>query len=167
MLRFMGPQRVGHDWVTELNWTELMARNIAAFKHNPQLLDFMIFFFSWQMEHILDSLREIAVYLRIVYSSRIFWRTPWVGFCPMRSPISAAWPGLPLPLLDIECLDLCHSALSTHCYTDKILHTCLSSKIVWLEEAISHAYLSTKWMGKMRLPSALGTQSSWNRVPQI
>ena len=21
-LRFMGPQRVGHDWVTELNWTE-------------------------------------------------------------------------------------------------------------------------------------------------
>ena len=23
MLRFMGLQRVGHDWVTELNWTEL------------------------------------------------------------------------------------------------------------------------------------------------
>ena len=23
MLRFMGSQRVGHDWVTELNWTEL------------------------------------------------------------------------------------------------------------------------------------------------
>ena len=22
VLRFMGPQRVGHDWVTELNWTE-------------------------------------------------------------------------------------------------------------------------------------------------
>jgi len=25
MLRFMGSQRVGHDWVTELNWTELRA----------------------------------------------------------------------------------------------------------------------------------------------
>ena len=25
VLRFMGSQRVGHDWVTELNWTELMA----------------------------------------------------------------------------------------------------------------------------------------------
>ena len=25
VLRFMGLQRVGHDWVTELNWTELKA----------------------------------------------------------------------------------------------------------------------------------------------
>ena len=24
MLRFMGSQRVGHDWVTELNWTETL-----------------------------------------------------------------------------------------------------------------------------------------------
>ena len=27
MLRFMGSQRVGHDWVTELNWTELNLPN--------------------------------------------------------------------------------------------------------------------------------------------
>ena len=27
VLRFMGLQRVGHDWVTELNWTELIIRN--------------------------------------------------------------------------------------------------------------------------------------------
>ena len=26
VLRFMGSQRVGHDWVTELNWTELNVR---------------------------------------------------------------------------------------------------------------------------------------------
>ena len=26
MLWFMGSQRVGHDWATELNWTELMKR---------------------------------------------------------------------------------------------------------------------------------------------
>ena len=25
MLQFMGLQRVGHDWATELNWTEMMA----------------------------------------------------------------------------------------------------------------------------------------------
>ena len=25
MLQSLGPQRVGHDWVTELNWTELVA----------------------------------------------------------------------------------------------------------------------------------------------
>ena len=27
VLRFMGSQRVGHDWVTELNWTVLMGLN--------------------------------------------------------------------------------------------------------------------------------------------
>ena len=27
VLRFMGSQRVGHDWATELNWTELMLIN--------------------------------------------------------------------------------------------------------------------------------------------
>ena len=27
VLQFMGPQRVGHDWVTELNWTELNTIN--------------------------------------------------------------------------------------------------------------------------------------------
>ena len=32
VLRFMGSQRVGHDWVTELNWTEL----ISAYKLNKQ-----------------------------------------------------------------------------------------------------------------------------------
>ena len=26
VLRFMGPQRVGHDWTTELNWTELSGK---------------------------------------------------------------------------------------------------------------------------------------------
>ena len=28
MLRFMGSQRVGHDWATELNWTELMIMSV-------------------------------------------------------------------------------------------------------------------------------------------
>ena len=32
MLQFMGLQRVGHDWVTELNWTELN----SAYKLNKQ-----------------------------------------------------------------------------------------------------------------------------------
>ena len=30
VLRFMGSQRVGHDWATELNWTELMPGVISA-----------------------------------------------------------------------------------------------------------------------------------------
>ena len=29
MLRFMGSQRVGHDWVTELNWTEVISASEA------------------------------------------------------------------------------------------------------------------------------------------
>ena len=29
VLRFMGSQRVGHDWATELNWTELILLNTA------------------------------------------------------------------------------------------------------------------------------------------
>ena len=32
MLRFMGSQRVGHDWVTELNWTELKPQRNASYK---------------------------------------------------------------------------------------------------------------------------------------
>ena len=43
VLRFMGLQRVGHDWVTELNWTELMGMNhvppkLICWSPNPQYL---------------------------------------------------------------------------------------------------------------------------------
>ena len=33
VLRFMGSKRVRHDWVTELNWTELMKLIIFLFLH--------------------------------------------------------------------------------------------------------------------------------------
>ena len=33
MLRFMGSQRVGHDWATELNWTEQFIGNTGDKKH--------------------------------------------------------------------------------------------------------------------------------------
>ena len=29
VLRFMGPQKVGHDWATELNWTEVIKKSIS------------------------------------------------------------------------------------------------------------------------------------------
>ena len=35
VLRFMGSQRVGHDWATELNWTELNIYNIDCFMNTP------------------------------------------------------------------------------------------------------------------------------------
>ena len=31
MLRFMGSQRVGHDWATELNWTEWLIQYIPSY----------------------------------------------------------------------------------------------------------------------------------------
>ena len=30
MLRFMGSPRVGHEWATELNWTELMSLSLSS-----------------------------------------------------------------------------------------------------------------------------------------
>ena len=37
VLRFMGSQRVGHDWVTELNWTELKIYNQVFLSQGPSL----------------------------------------------------------------------------------------------------------------------------------
>ena len=35
LLQFMGSQRVGHDWVTELNWSELKVENHYIRSHFP------------------------------------------------------------------------------------------------------------------------------------
>ena len=32
LLRFMGSQRVGHDWATELNWTEPSSKGLVSFQ---------------------------------------------------------------------------------------------------------------------------------------
>ena len=37
MLRFMGSQRVGHDWETELNWTELKLKERSLFANKNVL----------------------------------------------------------------------------------------------------------------------------------
>ena len=41
MLRFMGWQRVGHDWVTELNWTETILKSLL------NLLQYCFCFIFW------------------------------------------------------------------------------------------------------------------------
>ena len=40
VLRFMGLQRVGHDWATELNWTELKPETIKMFKYSDAVIYF-------------------------------------------------------------------------------------------------------------------------------
>jgi len=44
VLRFMGSQRVGHDWATELNWT----KNILP---NPSTKDFFLGLYNFTLSH--------------------------------------------------------------------------------------------------------------------
>ena len=53
MLQFMGSQRVGHDWVTEPNLTELIVT-----KH--QILNIQTFTSALGIKAILVSLRSLA-----------------------------------------------------------------------------------------------------------
>ena len=43
MLRFMGSQRVGHNWATELNWTELLREHVCL----PDLKTYTILKVLW------------------------------------------------------------------------------------------------------------------------
>ena len=52
MLRFMGSQRVRHDWATELNWTELNWRELSEFSVLIFVLIFIPFFFLIYILHI-------------------------------------------------------------------------------------------------------------------
>ena len=51
MLQFMGSLRVGHEWATELNWTE--TNRINAFKFN----------YYWELANNTELIKRIHVYL--------------------------------------------------------------------------------------------------------
>ena len=65
VLGFMGSQRVGHDWVTELNWTEPVAQMV---KNPPAMQETWVQ--SLGQEDPLE--RRMAT-----YSSILAWRIPW------------------------------------------------------------------------------------------
>ena len=44
VLRFMGSQRVGHDWATEMNWTESPCGKFFSFEHFQGTHVFLILF---------------------------------------------------------------------------------------------------------------------------
>ena len=49
MLRFMGSQRVGHDWATELNWKVIIAFLIAQLVKNlPAMQETQVQFLVWE-----------------------------------------------------------------------------------------------------------------------
>ena len=70
VLRFMGLQRVGHDWGTELNWTEGVWASLIAqlVKNLPAMQETRVLFLGWE-----DSLEmEMAT-----HSSVLAWKIPW------------------------------------------------------------------------------------------
>ena len=65
VLQFMGSQRVGHDWATELNWTELVAqmiKNLAAMWETQ----------VWSQDQEDPLEKEMAT-----HSSILAWKIPW------------------------------------------------------------------------------------------
>ena len=70
VLRFMGSQRVGHDWATELNWTGTIS--LASLGLQPQTADHVIFLSLHS--HITPLSRQTTDNLLLGLFS---WRT-WV-----------------------------------------------------------------------------------------
>ena len=65
VLQYMGFQRVRHDWVTELSWTDLMAQMA---KNLPEMLETQVWFLGWK-----NPLEKGIV----TPSSILAWRIPW------------------------------------------------------------------------------------------
>ena len=70
MLQSMGLQRVGHDWVTELNWTESFWASLVAqlVKSLPAMWETWVRFMGWE-----DPLEKG----KVTHSSILAWRIPW------------------------------------------------------------------------------------------
>ena len=62
MLRFMGSQRVGHNWATELNWITIRS---SRFRFNASL--FMMIFLTTTLHGISSSLVFLDILLLIAY----------------------------------------------------------------------------------------------------
>ena len=71
VLWFMGLQRVGHDWATELNWTELKTKYFSFLKpwaNNSSTNQYSYqLFYGWGMKHLVPS------YLKNAYCGRGAW----------------------------------------------------------------------------------------------
>ena len=72
VLRFMGSQGVGHDWVTELNWTDAKLKiYIYEVYLFSEMLNTVI---QWNLKAFWNALqKEMAT-----HSSILAWRIPWM-----------------------------------------------------------------------------------------
>ena len=58
MLQFMGSQRVGHDWATELNWTDRVSPSLGA----KNMISLMLILTSWWcpfLDHLLSCWKRV------------------------------------------------------------------------------------------------------------
>ena len=68
LLQFMGSQRVGHDWVTELNWTEWASLVAQLVKNLHAMRETWIWSLDWE-----DPLEKGTA----THSTILAWRIPW------------------------------------------------------------------------------------------
>ena len=108
VLRFMGSQRVGHDWATELNWTELNIRVVHLWFHiNIPLPLKPVPVRSWSQlwgaisssQNEFSLIGPLHVNSKSTQSSLLF--LPYFALLMSFFPFSQMWQH---PLQQIECL---------------------------------------------------------------
>ena len=70
VLQFMGSQRVGHDWATELNWTDGFLCYAKAFKFD--YIPFVYFRFYFYCHRILTTANIGTIYVRKCFANVFF-----------------------------------------------------------------------------------------------
>ena len=71
MLRFMGSQRITHDWASELNWSNLERASLIAqsVKNLPAMQEIQVWFLA-QEDHLENG--------KATHFSILAWRIPWI-----------------------------------------------------------------------------------------
>ena len=75
MLWCMGSQRVGHDWATELNWTDECARELHS--KASKILTFRFFRRKWHWSPVAKKSTP--------------WAHSWLGSLPQRASLGCTW----------------------------------------------------------------------------
>ena len=78
MLRFMGSQRVGHNWATELDWTNSTFKNLYTHIQAPLVAQIVKNLPALRETWVQSLGREKSPEKRTAtYSSIVAWRIPW------------------------------------------------------------------------------------------
>ena len=119
MLRFMGSQRVGHNWVTELNWTTYMWYNnliYTRFLHTKFLKAIILnFFFLLIFTHNISVLNSTWLILFLLFS------------CPVVSDY--LWPHK-LQHTRLPCTSPVPAACSNPCSLSQWCHPTIASSVI-------------------------------------